>query len=247
MWLATLAVTVFGAHGAAAQVISGEVYDASGVAPVPVFSVRLIRMAKGAEQVVDSVRTDTRGRFQFTLSGGGVFRLSVGPREGEFRDAQVDTIADGDVLIRRVLVPLAFFDASKAVLGGSATVDVQFISGMRGPTYPSSEREAGRTGAAMALFTVQTTGTLTNVVVRGSNPALALAVSRWLSRFRMQPALDGGIPVSQRVCLEFRFMLSNDPTRLPKGGATFALEADDAERALCRRFERNRITIVAGI
>jgi len=233
---------------AGAQVISGELFEAGGVLPIGGALIRLAMQTPSSERIVDSTRSDAKGRFRFERAVEGAYRLLVGRAGREYRDPQVDTLAAGDIALRRINLPAAFADAAASDDNVDVDVDVRLTGGVT-VRYPPDAYGAGKNGAVIVLLQVSDGGRMVRdpaPQVRGTDPVFAREVEQRLSRLQFTPAQRGGTSVTQRVCLQFVFVRTATPQRLPKVTTIPDLAASDEERALCARFAGQRVTIAAG-
>lgn len=233
---------------AGAQVISGELFDAKGESPLGGAVIRLAVLSPNGESIVDSTVSDAKGRFRFERTSGGVFRLIVGRIQREYRDPQLDSLAVGDIAVRRINLPAAFADAAVNAPAGDADVDARLTGGVS-VRYPPAALNAGKNGAVMVFVQVTAGGRVSREPapdVRGTDPDFIRAVEQRLSRLEFTPAQRQGMAITQRVCLQFVFVRSPTPQRLPKITSQPDLATTDDERALCARFVGQRVTVVAG-
>ncbi len=247
--LAAIVLTM-ATRAAGAQVIAGELFDARGTAPLAGALIRLVAIAPGGERLVDSTRSDGKGRFRFERATDGMYRLLVGRAGREYRDPQVDTLTVGDVVVRHIDLPAAFADAasSDAVANSDAEKDARIVGGVS-VRYPRDAFAAGKNGAVIALLQVTESGRIARdptPQVRGTEPVFAREVEQQLHRLQLAPAMRGGLPVAQRICIQFVFIRTATPQRLPNVTTIPDLAASDEDRALCARFAAQRITIAAG-
>lgn len=77
------------------------------------------------------------------------------------------------------------------------------------PEYPREALRRGQEGYVMLEFTVTANGEVTNVAIMDSEPAgvFEQPVREAISRWRFEPATEGGEPVDQRVRHQFEFNL----------------------------------------
>lgn len=233
---------------AGAQVISGELFDAQGASPLSGAVIRLAMQSPGGESIVDSTISDAKGRFRFERSTAGVYRLIVGRVQREYRDPQLDSLAIGDIAVRRINLPAAFADAAVSEAGDLADVDARLTAGVT-VRYPQAAYGAGKNGAVIVFMHVTAGGRVSREPapeVRGTDPDFAREVEQRLSRLQFTPAQRQGIAITQRVCLQFLFVRTPTPQRLPKGTSMPDLATTEEERALCARFVGLRVTIAAG-
>ena len=214
------------------QIMSGELRDAAGTAPVPLHEVRLVRVTGATSVVVDSLHTNTKGRFEFSQFGAGVYQLRVGPRNMEYLDAQMDTIVAGDVTFRVVRLPAAFWEVDVPITIDVSVVDAKFDIGGRGPAYPTSAFRQGLNGLVLAFVTVGTDGRVSQPDIRSTDKLFTPAAREWLSRLRMLPASRGAIAIPQTMCLQIMFLVGSNARVLPKVTSMPDLTANAEERAL---------------
>lgn len=233
---------------AGAQLISGELFDATGASPLGGAMIRLALQTSGGESIVDSTVSDAKGRFRFERTSAGVYRLIVGRVQREYRDPQLDSLAVGDIAVRRINLPVAFADAAVSAPAGDADVDARLTGGVA-VRYPPAAFNARKNGAVMVFVQVTAGGRVSREPapdVRGTNPDFIREVEQRLSRLEFTPAQRQGLAITQRVCLQFVFVRTPTPQRLPKVTAAPDLARTDEERALCARFVGRRVTITAG-
>jgi TonB family protein len=233
---------------AGAQVISGELFDATGVSPLGGAVIRLALQTSAGESIVDSTVSDAKGRFRFERTSAGVYRLVVGRVQREYRDPQLDSLAIGDIAVRRINLPAAFADAAVSGPDGEADIDARLTGGVA-VRYPPAAFTARKNGAVMVFVQVSAGGRVSREPapeVRGTDPDFTREVEQRLSRLQFTPAQRQGTAIPQRVCLQFVFVRTPTPQRLPKVTSAPDLATTEAERALCARFIGQRITIAAG-
>ncbi|MBW8782662.1 MAG: TonB family protein [Verrucomicrobia bacterium] len=89
------------------------------------------------------------------------------------------------------------------------------------PVYPYALRQAGVTGSAKAVVTINTRGQVASVkLISADRPEFGLALTAALEGFAFEPALKNGNPVPQLVNFEQQF----DSTELPDKAGDALLE-----------------------
>lgn len=79
------------------------------------------------------------------------------------------------------------------------------------PEYPREAARAGTEGWVQVEFTIAPDGTTRDLQVRDSAPAIVFdrAALDSVSKWRFEPVIKNGAPVSQRAVLQVRFVLNN--------------------------------------
>lgn len=105
--LLVLVVSLGRASSAAGQSFGGQAVDGRSGAPLAGLDVRLLQHRDGlaVPAIVDSMKTDDRGLFEFRVSPGGVYQAEFGPWASPYSLGTIDTVGNGR-LLRRYLVPV---------------------------------------------------------------------------------------------------------------------------------------------
>lgn len=208
-----LAATVAASSTLSAQIIGGQVVDATTRAPLVGLRVELLRhdTARVNLTTVDSTRTKANGFFQFAVMSAGVYQLDFRVVDKSVARGPVDTVAGDSLYQRQYLIPVTTrdgaprtyfeFEVERPAVPGSDVV---------GPRYPVELRKTHTEGTVLAEFVVDTTGRVEMEsfrVLRSTDVAFALAVKEALRQSRFLPAEIAGVHVRQRVHQPFQFQL----------------------------------------
>ena len=203
-------------HG---QLIGGEVNDEKTGVPLVGFTVFLHRLTGESSVIMDSIRTDPKGFFQFVVRDTGSYQLTFGFHSELLARGPKETIAtDTTVVARRYLVPLTRLSEEKAFYEFEVEQPALAIAGRGAPKYPPDLRSANVEGRVVATFVVDTTGRAERTTFRAlqsTHPAFTQAVREALPQMRFIPATIAGIRVRMQVQQAFEFRLDLGPPRRP--------------------------------
>jgi TonB family protein len=86
------------------------------------------------------------------------------------------------------------------------------------PEYPEAASRAYRTGKVVLSFTVQVSGAVTDIeVVQSAGPDLDTAAVQAVSRWRYEPATEGGVPTPAHGTVSIPFSLELEGRLLDAG------------------------------
>lgn len=214
--LAVAAAATGAPRSAGGQVFAGEAVEEALGTPLVGLPVRLLRGGPGPEaRAVDSARTDARGLFQLTASGGpGAYHVAFGATETRspaLSTGPVDRVATADTTVaRRYTVPVLRLAALRPYYEFQVEHPAAALRGRRAPKYPPALRARGVEGTVVAQFVVDSAGRPvdgTFAVLGAADPAFVAAVRAYVPTMRYQPARVGGIAVRQVVHEPFAFSI----------------------------------------
>jgi TonB family protein len=204
------------AHG---QLIGGEVNDEKTGVPLGAFSVFLHRLTGDSSVVIDSIKTDPKGFFQFVVRDTGTYQLAFGFQSEMLARGPKETIAtDTAVVARRYLVPLTRLGEERAFYEFQVEKPALAISGRGSPKYPADLKSANIEGRVVASFVVDTSGRAERATFRAlqsTHPGFTQAVREALPQMRFVPATVAGIRVRMHVQQAFEFRLDWAPPQRP--------------------------------
>jgi TonB family protein len=202
---------------ARAQILAGQAVEQSTGLPLTGLLVQLRHvMSDSTSRVVDTVRTDARGLFQFVAPGRGAYYLTFGSGWAGLADGPVDTVTMETVLQRRYDVPVLALAAAAPFTSMEVDRQVALRPGNPAPRYPAALRHQGEEGEVEVSFVVDTAGRVeagSAFVTRTTHTGFVEVTMELIPRLRFSPAEIAGIRVRQRAAMPFIFSM--------EGGARF--------------------------
>ena len=120
------------------------------------------------------------------------------------------------LLVLAMLWPIAAAADQPMTAPGSSAAPV--LVAKLDPEYPESARRSYRTGKVVLSFTVQVSGAVTDIeVVESAGPDLDAAAVQAVSRWRYEPATEGGKPVLSHGTVSVPFSLEIEGRLLDVG------------------------------
>lgn len=208
-----LAATVAASSTLSAQIIGGQVVDATTHAPLVGLRVELLRhdTARVNLTTVDSTRTGANGFFQFPATPAGVYQLDFRVAGKSVARGLVDTVIGDSLHQRQYLLPITTRDgAARTYFEFEVERPVVPARGNMGPRYPMSLKQANIEGVVFADFIVDVAGRVdigSFRALRSTDRPFTIAVLEALREMRFLPAEIAGVKVRQRVQQPFQFQL----------------------------------------
>ena len=201
---AGMAVVLIAPAAAGAQVVGGQVVDASAGTPlagIPVF----LTLAEGERRLlVGEAASNPSGHFQIIFAKPGTYQLFFGDTARPIGVGPIDTISTDSVHLRQYAVPLFAHNFLKTEVG----LPAQPSQKNQGPEYPANLRNQGVNGEVQLEFVIDTTGRVDAASIKvhcATAPEFEKAVRKHLARVRFIPAKWRGFTVRQFVDLPYQF------------------------------------------
>lgn len=195
-----------------AQIVGGRVIGDSSRMALP--AVRVVLIVSETHRPVDSAVTDSTGTFYLNAPKPGTYflrfdRLNTVSRISPMWTLAGDAFQQGEFVLDEGVERTAYMEADVDKPAGASPNN-------QPPRIPRSARDHGTPGHVLAQFIVDTTGHMLPEsfrVLGATSPEFVDAAKSVIPDFKFFPAILGGKPVRQVVCMPFTWEPSGEAPR----------------------------------